>query len=73
MDVLQFLAHHLIILDLLRMTSLLPHLVFPIVFVAGLQNAQPLEQGLDVASLQVIDNLPSGEGFEIADFLGDMR
>jgi hypothetical protein len=48
----KLLPHHLLMLDLLQMTSFLHYPVFPIVLVASLNQAQPLEQGPDFVRLR---------------------
>ena len=61
MDVLNFLFHHVFVLDDLRVTSLLPELEFLIDFVALFEVLELAEHGLVVHCFHRIDDGARGE------------
>ena len=58
-NVLQFLPHDILVLDLLRMASFLPELVFAIALVTFLVPRQLLQQHPNSPFLEVVDDPPS--------------
>jgi len=72
MNVLEFLPHHVAVLNLLRMTAFLPELIIAIGLVPRLVPLQLPEQCFDVTFLQKIDDLSGRVRFEIADLLAQI-
>src|SRR2546430_1033142 len=60
-DVLQFLSHHLVALDQLRMTPLLPELVLPVRLVTRLLLGELLQERDVVLLFEQVDDLSRGE------------
>jgi len=69
MNILQLLPKHLFVLDKLRMRSLFPTLIIPILaFVFLTEKRQLLQQTLGTSFFQVVDQLAGCVGFETRQF-----
>jgi hypothetical protein len=72
MDVSELLSHHLIAVNLLRMTALLPKLMRSISFVSRTIEFQLLELRVIVVNRKPIDDLSRGERFEVTYLFADV-
>ena len=72
MHIVEILEHHVIALDLLRMAAFLPKLMGLVGLVAELELAQLLQQRLEPASLERIDNMPCGKRLETTYLCGQI-
>ena len=55
MDIVQFLPEYLFVFDKLRVRSLFPALIIPILLVTFAEKRQLLQQSLGVAFLEMVD------------------
>jgi hypothetical protein len=69
MNVFQFLPHHFIVLNQLRVGAFLPQLAFPIHLVFCFEEFQLLKKEMNSPLFEEIDDLSGREGFEISHFL----
>ena len=72
MYVIQLLPHDVLILNLLRMTSFLPKLVFTIRFEMGFVLRQLFKKHPFPAALQRINDSPGRERLEVADLFTEI-
>jgi len=72
-DVVEFLAHHRFAVDHFRVRAFLPQLIHPILLVRPFAEAQSLQSSMRTFASQVVDDLPCGKGFELAQGLAQVR
>src|SRR5689334_10981515 len=72
MGVIQLLPHHVSVLNLLRMTPLLPQLMLAIGLKKGFVMCQLLQDESFAAALECIDNSPCRERLEVADLFAEI-
>ena len=70
--ILQLLQHHGVVVDLLRMTPLLPDLVVALHLVPQLVIFELIEQAALAPAFQVVDDLAGGERFEVLHLAGQV-
>ena len=70
MHVFEFLNHHFLILNLLRLTAFLPNLIVTILLMTCLLPLKLRQYRRRIACFEQIDDLPCSERFEISHFFG---